>query len=519
MWIIRLLLILFLGGALWAQPSTTPEPTPVPTAVSPVEENEHPLSSPRKTYVYFMQTMSLATPLRPDLEASARTCLDLSALSGLTRADRGTLLAYKLFQILQQLPVDPTPKLAESNAVSPVQVSEQIWLVKGDDGSWRFSSETLQQVPNLFASLQKPVTANDTPQAIWEQSYLGAPFWKWLALVLWFLLGGVWQRMVNALVRKFVKRTRDRFGLDEKSSEVNARSATGQLCAGLWWWAGVVILQPPIDFAVLLVFLLKFFIFYCAVRSAFRWIDVASLYFAHWGGAAAGSASAREMIVPLIRRSVKLVIALVMVSMLGRSLNLDVTGLLAGFSILGAMVALAGQDTVKNIFGSLTVLIDRSFQVGDRIIVQGVDGVVEDLGFRSTRIRTSEDTLVSLPNSLLLTSVVDNWGRRSGRRFAASFTLDYGCAPEAIEDFCSKFADRVAQLEVSSRGLSCGVAAMTDWGIRVNISLMLETYDPALEARTRHRLILDVLQLTRECGLTLVYPSQRVLVQGDEKRA
>lgn len=176
------------------------------------------------------------------------------------------------------------------------------------------------------------------------------------------------------------------------------------------------------------------------------------------------------------------------------------------------MVALAGQDTVKNIFGSLTVLVDRSFQVGDRITVQGVDGVVEDLGFRSTRIRTVEDTLVTLPNSLLLTSSVDNWGRRSGRRFATGITVDYGSDPDKIERFCQQVSDRLKQQAVPTRSVSVTASALNDFGIRLAVSLLVETFDQTVEAQVRHAVILEILRSARECELTVVYPSQRILM-------
>lgn len=511
-WWILWIFLLTAPGWVLAQPDLPPTATPVLTEpATPEVVNDGPLSSARRTVDTFLEVMAQANPLRPDLEAQARNCLDLSRLNPLTRSDKGSLIAYKLYSVLQTLKSIP-----ELSGPSPVTVLEHpegsVQLARDAEGNWRFTAETVERVDELFAALHKPPEA-EAGQAVtpWNRMVLGAPVSKWTALGLWFVLGLVWERLVSGLVRRFVARTQKRLGITPLAHEPGARTATGRLFAVFWWMVGVSLLQPPMEFMLGAMLLLRLMCFYYCLLASFRWLDLASGYFVtYYGGASQGSD--REMFVPLVRRTCKTFVGLLLLSMLGRSLNLDITGLLAGFSILGAMVALAGQDTVKNIFGSLTVLVDRSFQVGDRITVQGVDGVVEDLGFRSTRIRTVEDTLVTLPNSLLLTSSVDNWGRRSGRRFATGITVDYSSDPEKIEKFCRQVGDRLQHQAVPTRSVSVTASALNDFGIRLAITLLVETYDQTVEAQVRHAVIMEILRSARECGLTVVYPSQRIVM-------
>lgn len=513
-WWILWILLLTAPGWVLAQPVFPPTATPVLTGTATPElVYDGPLSSPRRTVDTFLEVMAQANPLRPDLEAQARNCLDLSQLNPLTRSDRGSLVAYKLYSVLQTLKTLP-----EMAGPSPVTVLEHpegsLQLARDPEGNWRFTPETVERVDRVFAALHKPPEA-ENQQVInpWNRVVLGAPVSKWTALGLWFFLGLVWERFVSGLVRRFVTRAHQRLGTIPQPHELGARTATGRLFAVFWWMVGISLLQPPLEFMLGALLLLRLLCFYYCLVASFRWLDLASGYFiTQYGGATQGSD--REMVVPLVRRTCKTFLGLLLLSMLGRSLNLDITGLLAGFSILGAMVALAGQDTVKNIFGSLTVLVDRSFQVGDRITVQGVDGVVEDLGFRSTRIRTAEDTLVTLPNSLLLTSSVDNWGRRSGRRFATGITVDYGSDPDKIEEFCKLVSGRLEHQAVPTRGVGVTASGLSDFGIRLSVALMVETYDPTVEAQVRHAVILEILRSARECNLTVVYPSQRIVMGG-----
>lgn len=113
----------------------------------------------------------------------------------------------------------------------------------------------------------------------------------------------------------------------------------------------------------------------------------------------------------------------------GKPLN----ALLAGLGIGGLAVALAAQDTLKNFFGSIMIMLDKPFVVGDRVVVDGVDGPVEDIGFRSTRIRTLTGHLVAVPNEKMATINIENIGRRPSIRRLTNITITYDTPPEKVQ--------------------------------------------------------------------------------------
>ncbi len=113
----------------------------------------------------------------------------------------------------------------------------------------------------------------------------------------------------------------------------------------------------------------------------------------------------------------------------GKPLN----ALLAGLGIGGLAVALAAQDTLKNFFGSIMIMLDKPFTVGDRVVVDGVDGPVEDIGFRCTRIRTLTGHLVAVPNEKMASINIENIGRRPSIRRLTNITITYDTAPEKVE--------------------------------------------------------------------------------------
>ena len=123
--------------------------------------------------------------------------------------------------------------------------------------------------------------------------------------------------------------------------------------------------------------------------------------------------------------------------------GLDLNGLIAGLGITGLALALAAKDSVSNIFGAISILIDQPFNVGDWIIVDGVEGEVVNIGLRTTLIRTSADTMITVPNSNMVNSPVENFSKRRFRRITPKFELEEDSDPESLREFCDILLKKV----------------------------------------------------------------------------
>jgi MscS family membrane protein len=148
-----------------------------------------------------------------------------------------------------------------------------------------------------------------------------------------------------------------------------------------------------------------------------------------------------EQLVPIIKRTLQAVIIGVGIIQGLRVMQIDVTALIAGISIGGLALALAAQDMLKNLFGSLTIFLDRPFQIGDWINFSGVDGTVEEVGFRSTRVRTFANSMVYVPNGKLADMIINNYGLRNYRRFKTTIALTYDTPPLLIENLWKDYAN------------------------------------------------------------------------------
>jgi MscS family membrane protein len=196
------------------------------------------------------------------------------------------------------------------------------------------------------------------------------------------------------------------------------------------------------------------------------------------------------------------------------NLNVDVTSLLAGLGLGGLAFALAAKDLLGNFFGSITVLLDRPFHIGDWVIIGDVEGSVEQVGFRSTRIRTFYNSLITLPNALLTTSKIDNMGARRYRRMRTMLSLTYSTPPEKIDAFCEGVRALV-QLHPYMRKDYYHVYfnEYNSASLDILVYVFWQTPDWNTELRERHRFLLDILRLAKQLNVEFAYPTQTLYLK------
>jgi MscS family membrane protein len=142
-----------------------------------------------------------------------------------------------------------------------------------------------------------------------------------------------------------------------------------------------------------------------------------------------------DELVPLIRKTLRVFLTVIAVLFIADSVfGQDIGAWLAGLGIAGLAVSLAAQDSLKNLFGSLTIILDRPFLIGERICFAGYDGIIEEIGFRSTKVRTLTGHLVTIPNSNIVNDPVENIGRRQTIRRTINVTITYDTPRAKIEE-------------------------------------------------------------------------------------
>lgn len=186
--------------------------------------------------------------------------------------------------------------------------------------------------------------------------------------------------------------------------------------------------------------------------------------------------------------------------------SLPTSGLIAGLGISGLAVAFASKETLSNIFGAGILLGDRPFRKGDRIVAGDVNGWVEAVGLRSTRIRTMHDSLLIVPNGKLADMVVNNLGARRRRSLSTTVVVTGGATPQRMEAFTHDIKLRLAEDPIFEHSWSeVHIARIWSDGIDVEISAVLQTRSGRAAREATHRLYLDIMRMAHQHGLTLAH--------------
>ncbi len=187
--------------------------------------------------------------------------------------------------------------------------------------------------------------------------------------------------------------------------------------------------------------------------------------------------------------------------LLGGIFNINITSLLAGIGLGGLAIAFAAQESIKDLFGSLTIFFDKPFTVGDVVRVNGVEGTVEAIGFRSTRIRTYDQTFVTVPNKRMLESNVDNLSNRSHRRVRSVLRLSYRTPPDALHAMVTDLRTLFSAHPVlNTMSVSVAVDELTLNGIQLVVTYFVPMMDWDKHMLLKEEINLKLLEVIHRHG-------------------
>lgn len=222
-----------------------------------------------------------------------------------------------------------------------------------------------------------------------------------------------------------------------------------------------------------------------------------------------------DQLIPMIRQTANVFVVVVGTLFVLSNLDVNVGALIAGLGIGGIAVALAAQDSLRNLFGGIMILADRPFQVGDWIIIGDVEGTVEKVGFRSMRIRKFGSSLVTIPNARVTDTNIDNMGLRQYRRYDTTLHLPLDTPPEVVQAFCEGVRALLrANTLVRQDYYFCELERIGDSTLDVLLYCFFAAPDWNAELRAKHILNLDILRLANSLGVTLAAPASTVRLDG-----
>jgi len=255
-----------------------------------------------------------------------------------------------------------------------------------------------------------------------------------------------------------------------------------------------------------------------AAYALYRLVDVIEYYLNRLVGKT--ETKLDDMLVPVVRKALRITIAIIAVLLIAENiLGANVKSLLLGAGVGGIAIALAAKDTIANFFGSVTIFADRPFQMNELVRIGEHLGPVEEVGFRSTRIRTLQGHLVTIPNSVIANSTVENLGKRPFIRRTSNITITYGSghkkAKRAVEVIKEVLADVPEVNTDPDRPPRVYFSDFNDWSLNIYMSYWVKPADYWLYHEVNERVNLELMKRFEAEQIEFAFPSQTLYVKKD----
>jgi len=491
-------------------------PAPRAQSAGPLEEVSDPLGrlSPRGAVRGFQRAA------RNENWSQAAQYLDLGSrrqVQGLEAPQ----LAARLSEILERKLWVPIPALSDVpegrgedglppdyDALGTIPTPEgpvELRLRRGSGNFWRFSPDTVVRIPELYAVLGTAPVERLLPAAFTSTRFLGLELAHWLEIAGLLLVAAFLAYIVTPLL---VRLLRPLTGLRRGEHHV-LRDAHGplRLLIGLSlfvWGASWLGLPARVLWTLRAVEIVLWIT--GATWLAHRLLDIWSRRLGE-RMARMGRHAAITML-PLARKAAKILVVLIAGVTVLQTFGVNVTAVVAGLGIGGIAVALAAQKTVENLFGGVSLIVDQPMRVGDVVKTGDVTGTVEEIGLRSTRLRTPDRTLVSIPNGQLSTQNVENFSRRDKMWLRAVISVRPDTSSDQLRDVLTGLQRLLAahpRLERGARVRLIGFGAQS-FDLELVGTVPTTSFDELLAVR--EDLLLRVAELLRTAGTGLALPAQ-----------
>ncbi|HAB90641.1 MAG TPA: hypothetical protein DCF84_08905 [Bacteroidetes bacterium] len=409
------------------------------------------------------------------------------------------------------------------NIYSLTPLNASLYLIRDTSGNWVYSEATIQGMDKAYKEIYPfgvDFLKNLLPYNIGMQSFLGLTLWQWLgigilvigAFLLRFLLTQLLSFVVGIIFRSALKQYAPERG---KLIEMLRYLSIFLVIKGLDIASSSLQLNPYLYNYITIGFLISGCV--ALVFGFLKAIDILHEYLTKIVERTENQMD--DQLLPVVVRIMNILVIGAGVVYALTVFNVDLTAILAGLSVGALALALAAQDTVKNFLGSVTVFVDKPFKIGDYVKVNGVEATVESVGIRSTRLRTPDRSLVTIPNGELSNMTIDNLGERNLRRWKTVLGLTYDSKPEAIQSLCKSIKELYAHSEhIDIKNSSVHLHTLNASSIDVLLLIYMDANSYGDELDIREQLIFEIMGLVAKEGLSFAFPSQSIYIESQPKQ-
>lgn len=350
-------------------------------------------------------------------------------------------------------------------------------------------------------------------EGFFDQVLFLMPNWKWISLLVaivafmfarGFIRGGLTQVKKNL---NFLKdKTFPKYFFDQDIEK------------GLSWVIVALLGMVVVDSLALPSGLDQYLHLFCKLLLAINFVrvvylaaDAAGHIIENW--AATTDSPVDDQLAPLATKSLKVVVVIVGVLVVLENLKFEVTAVLAGLGIGGVALAFAAQDTVANVFGTITILLDTPFKLGDRVKIGDTEGTIEEVGFRSTQIRTLYNSIVTLPNSVVAKEKIDNLTERNNVfRFRTVLGFTYNSTADQLSKFCDQFHYYLKQdAKVDQERITVNFCDLAESSMNVLVNFHYKLDDVSQETFVNQTYFFEICKIAAQLKLDFAFPTRTVI--------
>jgi len=501
------------------------------------------LDHPRDTMRTFIDSMNqyhegIETRDRKKQRAIDRALrtLNLEEIPILVRDEEGREIAQLLKEVIDRVIVIDYSKIPE--AVDTSGQSVKRWRLKGTEieiareesgdraGQYLFTKDTVARTREFFGKVKH---LNYLPgsgmgsgfRENWMSSKLPPwalrnvvlfPNWKWIGILFCILFGLILKTLtqhLHAILKNVTQLSKWKW---DDQLVLAAERPLGWIVAAVFWYFSLYLLRIEGTSLLVLTVVVQLILSAGMIWITYRLTDLLTDFLVHYTGRT--STALDDALLKMVNRTLKIFVVVFGVLVAAQNMGINVVSVMAGLGLGGLAFALAARDTFANFFGSIMIIIDRPFRIGDWINVDGNDGMVEDIGFRSTRIRTFYDSVLSIPNSVLANAKIDNYGLRSYRRVNATLGLTYDTPPGKLEAFIEGIKEILRKHPHTRKDKFHVVfSSYGDFSLNVLLYFFLKVPSWDEELIERQKIYVEIYKLAERVGVDFAFPTQTVHVQ------
>jgi MscS family membrane protein len=413
---------------------------------------------------------------------------------------------------MDEIPKNPNYLDSATNRNRYILTSQhpEIFLVKKGN-IWVYSKTSIVHIDQVFSKVFPFGTDKllDILPKMGSSKYLGLYIWQILGILILILFSFIVHKLFTLLIEKIIISLLVKYGYKKLATNLVKPVATpiSYLIIFPILMVLVPVLQLPVSFSRYLIIALRALWPVFLTVVAYRLVDIFGIYMMKV--AEKTESTLDDQLVPLLRKVLKTFVIIIGALFVLINLKISIIPFITGISIGGLALALAAQDTIKNFFGSLMIFIDKPFQIGNWITSGEIDGEVEEVGLRSTRVRTFRNSLIYVPNGILADRTIDNHGLRVYRRYYTTLAITYDTPSRLIEVFIEGL-NKIVENHPHTRKDKYHIF-MNDFGdssLNIMFYIFFQAPNWALELQYRHEIIIQILRLAEDLNVRFAFPTR-----------